>query len=81
MKKNNLKELIVIKSKKIKLSMTKCKKCKKDLDLRITSELSKSDEKKKIEPQVLIIYGYCHSCKIVYMIDLIEIKDILNKRK
>ena len=70
------KEFLEKHGKSIEIPMTKCKKCKKDLDLRITTELSKDDEKKGKEPNVLILYGFCDKCEIVYMLRLIKISEI-----
>ena len=53
-----------------------CKKCKSELDLRITTELSPEDEKKGKEPKVLMIHGACYKCKIIYMLRLIKISEI-----
>lgn len=69
-------ELLMKKGKKIKLETTKCKKCKSDLDIRITTELDKKEEKKGKEPRVLMVYGVCDKCKIVYMMDIIPIEEI-----
>ncbi len=70
------KEFLEKYGKSIKIPMTKCKKCKGDLDLRITTELSPEDEKKGEEPKVLLLYGFCDKCKIVYMLRAIKISEL-----
>jgi hypothetical protein len=75
MKKEITKDFLEKHGKSIKIPITKCKKCKRILDLRITTELSPEEEKKK-DPKVLILYGLCHKCEIIYMLRLIKIKDI-----
>lgn len=63
--------------KAVKLSSTHCQKCNRDLDIRMTTELPPEVEKKgKVQPQTIIIYGICSHCKVVYVLNMVQIKDI-----
>lgn len=59
--------------KPISLPLPKCKKCKKTLDPRFTTEKAEGDNTK---PEIIIMYGQCNSCRIITVCNLIKTKDI-----
>lgn len=59
--------------KPIKIKLSKCKKCGGDLEPRFTTDQKEGDEG---IPKVLVVAGACDKCGIVYVLDMIDTKNI-----
>jgi hypothetical protein len=62
--------------KKIKLDMTHCNKCKRKLNIGMTTELGDKELEEGKEPQILIVVGRCNKCRVMYVMNIIKIKDV-----
>lgn len=59
--------------KPVTIKLPKCEKCGGDLVPRFTTDLEEGDEG---IPKALVVAGACEKCKVIYILDMIDTKNI-----